>query len=162
MMKPTVSVKGKQIFVNGEKIPMIRRRSGGYRLIGVWKGMIIKCDFIYDKHYADDWCNIQTKNEIKFYNKILPQDKEFFPMLIDCGTYIHKKQTFHWLIQEKIEIDEKATLTYKNKKIMRTIIRRYKIGDIDNVFTGETPDQYSNFAITTKDNIVFYDFGIHG
>lgn len=159
-MTPQIKVIRKQIYVNGEKLEMIRGRSGGYRLIGIWDDKIVKCDYKCDNW--GDICDHQTKSEILFYDKILPQDQQFFPKPICHGKYKKKRTEYHFLIQEKVDHDPDATMTYKNKRILQTIIRRYKIYDISVTPTGETPDKYDNFFITPNDSIVIFDFGMNG
>ena len=148
-----------EVTVNGQRTHRIRGKSGGYRLVAAFDGLIIKVDHrVYQSTtYGSYDVYSQTKLELDAYKKITRADRKYFPKILAHGSVLHQGVKCCWLIEPEYQRGEGYSLSDENKPIIRRLINKYDLDDLDN---SDTPDDYCNWMLTVDNKIMIYDFAL--
>lgn len=155
--KSTVTVRYRQIYVDGVKAKSLQSLphycSGEFRALGETSdGRIVKADYSGNKGLAR-----QTWAEIMLWPKIERKDRRYFPKVFEYGTYKRRGKIYRWLIEEKLDIDHSYVATKEAAKLIRSLKKKYKIGDV----AGAAGKHHYNWGATRRGRIVIWDFGVN-
>lgn len=145
---------------DGEEVKVINR---GLRFVGRTKcGHILKVD----RHTVNDPIYRQTEYEVKFFTSgdIKPQDRRFFPKLLDHGVMVQLHNHFHWLLQEEVPLVKEWSPTRRQRDQIRRLQERYGLADMS--FPG--PRSYCsgrydahNITVSANGDILVFDAGVN-
>jgi hypothetical protein len=159
-----VSIKRQKIFVNGQATKKLDESSGGFRLIAETEdGYIVKADC--QDGGGGEKLSLQTYSELCMLPYIRDTDARYLPHVIAHGTLRYQGHKYCWLVEEKANLLKHPRVTASAARIVKRIIDRYGLTDINWPVIGSRLDGTANWGITKRTHQpVVYDFGcnMHG
>lgn len=104
----------------------------------------------------------QTRDEIKFLSRVKPEDADFFPKLIEYGTYCDKRgRKFDWLLQERIKwASRRKKAPNWVLHLLQCVADKYRVGDL-RTYCYDWWESSCNWGLAHDGRPVIYDTGVY-